>query len=123
VAQHESVEAHEQASASAIRTAEAQRRVQEAALQTARDQVEQKQAALAQAQINLEPPGPGAPTAGLVWVSGRDGRPVPIQVALGMTDGTWTEVIGGDLTEGQAVLIGVESAPAAPPTGGPGLRL
>jgi HlyD family secretion protein len=68
--------------------------------------------------------GAGAPSAGLVWVAGRDGRPVPVQVTLGITDGTSTEVVGGDLNEGRAVLIGLESAPTAtPPTGGPGLRL
>jgi HlyD family secretion protein len=286
VAQHESAEAHEQALASAIRTAEAQLRVQQAELQATRDQVEQKQAALAQAQINLDhttirspvdgvvvnravdvgqtvaatlqaptlftiaqdltkmqvetsvdeadigriraetpvtftvdafpgdtfagkvsqirkapqvaqnvvtytvvvavdnpsgklvpgmtanvrfvtaqkpdvlrvpntalrfrPPGVGAsavegtsgstaqparPAAekrpgaagsseGLVWVLGRDGRPAPVQVTLGITDGTSTEVLRGDLSVGQAVLIGLESGSPATPTGPePRLRL
>ncbi len=62
-------------------------------------------------------------TAGRVWVLGRDGRPVPIPVTLGMTDGTFTEVVRGELDVGQAILIGLESGPPAmPPTGGPGLR-
>jgi HlyD family secretion protein len=82
--------------------------------------------------------GPGAPSArppaerrpsaggstGVVWILGRDGRPVPVQVTLGITDGTSTEIVRGDLAEGQAVLIGLESgAPPTPASPGPGFRL
>jgi HlyD family secretion protein len=64
-------------------------------------------------------------TAGLVWVLGHDGRPASIPVTLGITDGTSTEIVVGDLSVGQAVLVGVESGPpaAVPPRTGPGLRL
>jgi HlyD family secretion protein len=260
LAQHASALAHEQALASAIRTAEVQRHVQEAALQTTRDQVEQKQAALAQAQINLDhttirspvdgvvvnravdvgqtvaatlqaptlftiaqdltrmqveasvdeadigriraetpvtftvdafpgqlftgtvsqirkapqvaqnvvtytvvvavanpaarlvpgmtasvrfvteqktdvlkvpnstlrfrPPGAPGSTTPVAWILGRDGRPVAVPITLGISDGTSTEIVRGDLQAGQAVLIGLESAaPATTTPRGPGLRL
>jgi HlyD family secretion protein len=89
-------------------------------------------------QIPSGAPGPGASPvrppvdkrpgaaaiSGLVWVAGRDGRPVAVPVTLGITDGASTEVVGGDLREGQAVLIGLESPAATTPSiGGPGLRL
>jgi HlyD family secretion protein len=259
VAQHDSALAHEQALASAIRTAEVQRHVQEAALQTARDQVEQKQAALAQTQINLDhttirspvdgvvvnravdvgqtvaatlqaptlftiaqdltrmqvevsvdeadigrirpetpvtftvdafpgqvftgtvsqirkapqiaqnvvtytvvvavanpaarlvpgmtasvrfvteqkvdvlkvpntalrfrPPGTPGSTTPVVWILGRDGRPVAAPVTLGISDGASTEIVRGDLEVGQAVLVGLESAAPPTTTPGPGFRL
>jgi HlyD family secretion protein len=64
------------------------------------------------------------PGAGRVWVLGRDGRPVAVPVALGITDGTFTEIVRGDLAGGQAVLIGLEAGPSATPLGaGPGVRL
>ena len=66
VTQHESAQAHEQALASAIRTAEAQLHVQEAELQASRDQVEQKDAALEQARINLDHTTIRSPVDGVV---------------------------------------------------------
>jgi HlyD family secretion protein len=69
-------------------------------------------------------PGTTISSVGRVWVVGRDRQPVPVAVTLGVTDGTFTEVVRGDLEVGQAVLIGLESgASTAPPTAGPGLRL
>ena len=69
-------------------------------------------------------PGGGGVSAGRVWVLGRDGQPVPIPVTLGLTDGTSTEIVRGELAEGQAVLIGLEAEPSATPSPrGPGLRL
>jgi HlyD family secretion protein len=66
IAQHTSAQAHEQALASAIRSAEAQLHVQEAALQTAHDQVDQKRATLSQAQINLDHTTIRSPVDGVV---------------------------------------------------------
>lgn len=66
VAEHASAQAHEQALASAIRSAEAQLHVQEAALQTAYDQVDQKRATLSQAQINLDHTTIRSPVDGVV---------------------------------------------------------
>jgi HlyD family secretion protein len=56
-----------------------------------------------------------------VWVPGSDGKPQPLPVQLGISDGTWTEVRSGDLKEGQPVIAGAltkDQALAAPFGGG-----
>ena len=69
-------------------------------------------------------PGARASVVGRVWVVGPENRPIPIPVTLGITDGTWTEVVGGELRVGQAVLVGLEAEPAVTTSPrGPGLRL
>jgi HlyD family secretion protein len=45
--------------------------------------------------------------AGRVWVPSVDGQPKAVPVRLGLTDGTSTELISGDLQEGAEVIIGV----------------
>ena len=68
--------------------------------------------------------GTAGSTTGLVWILGRDGAPAPVPVTLGISDGTFTEVVGGILTAGQAVLIGLESGSTTPTTSSaPGFRL
>ncbi len=42
-----------------------------------------------------------------VWVL-RDGRPVPTNVTTGLDDETFTEILGGDLRAGDAVIVGEE---------------
>jgi HlyD family secretion protein len=77
------------------------------------------------------PPGsPSSPAAraglpGEVWVVAPDGSPRSVPVQVGISDGFFTEVIGGDLRESQAVIVGIESTDtkAGPSTGGRGLRL
>jgi HlyD family secretion protein len=65
----------------------------------------------------------GVSTPGRVWIIGGDGQPTPVPVTLGITDGTSTEVLRGDLRIGQEILIGLESGPsAAPSSRGPGPR-
>jgi HlyD family secretion protein len=64
--------------------------------------------------------------AGRVWVFGADGKPASIAVTLGLTDGASTEVLRGDLSEGQEVIVGLaggagRSTPQ--PQSGPRLRL
>jgi len=44
---------------------------------------------------------------GKVYVAGEPGTPQPIDLILGISDGTFTEVVSGDLTTGQPVIIGV----------------
>ena len=64
--------------------------------------------------------------AGRVWILGADRQPVGVPVTLGVTDGTSTEIVAGALTEGQAVLVGVDSetpAAASPALSPPGSRL
>ena len=44
--------------------------------------------------------------AGRVWVIGPDGKPAPITLTLGLSDGASTEVLRGDVREGQEVIVG-----------------
>jgi len=44
---------------------------------------------------------------GKVYVAGENGKPRPIDLVLGISDGTFTEVVSGDLNTGQQVIIGV----------------
>ncbi len=46
-------------------------------------------------------------TRGRVWVLDAAGKPKAVQIQLGISDGTSTEVTGGELTEQQQVLVGV----------------
>jgi HlyD family secretion protein len=70
-----------------------------------------------------------------VWVLGPDGKPQPRRIKVGLTDGASTEVVEGDLREGEMVITGQnisgaprtqnssQSAPGfggAPRTGGGG---
>jgi HlyD family secretion protein len=43
---------------------------------------------------------------GIVWVLGPDKKPQPRVVKLGITDGTATEVIEGDLKEDETIIVG-----------------
>jgi HlyD family secretion protein len=74
----------------------------------------------------------GGGGAGRAFVLGPDGKPLAVQLRLGITDGSATEVVSGDLKEGQEVLVGVAApsgpprptgAATPPPGGGPRLRL
>lgn len=42
----------------------------------------------------------------IVWVLGPDKKPQPRRVKLGITDGTATEMIEGDLKEGEMIIVG-----------------
>ena len=42
---------------------------------------------------------------GRVWVLSPEGKPTPVSISLGITDGTFSEVIGGDLREGGEVIV------------------
>jgi len=43
---------------------------------------------------------------GRVWIVFPKGTPIPVPVVLGITNGTFSEVISGDLTEGTEVIVG-----------------
>jgi HlyD family secretion protein len=60
------------------------------------------------------------PDAKRVWVL-RDGRPAPVRIRTGLSDGTVTEVVEGELKEGDAVLTSVaasSSSTGSQPAGG-----
>ena len=65
-------------------------------------------------------------TAGRVWVIGPDGKPAAITLTLGLSDGASTEVLRGDVQEGQEVIVGSAGGTgrgAQPQQGAPRLRL
>jgi HlyD family secretion protein len=67
---------------------------------------------------------PSGGTAGRVFVVGEDGKPKPISLTLGISDGTATEVVRGDLKDDQDVIIGAgASSQRAPASGGQPPRL
>jgi RND family efflux transporter, MFP subunit len=41
-----------------------------------------------------------------VWVMGQDGKPQPRRIKIGLTDGSATEVVEGELKEGEVVITG-----------------
>jgi HlyD family secretion protein len=45
-------------------------------------------------------------TRGTVWVADGTGAPKSVSVRLGISDGSFTELLGGELKEGDAVIIG-----------------
>jgi len=65
-----------------------------------------------------------ASRAQTVWVLGEKGKPLSLPVKLGITDGVMSEVTGGDLKEGQQVIVGMlsenSSAATSQPFGGGG---
>ena len=57
---------------------------------------------------------------GRVWIAGSDGKPQAVSLRLGLTDGSMTEITGGDLAEGARVITGIASAASGKPaSGGP----
>src|SRR5262249_1067418 len=52
-------------------------------------------------ELEAEPGAEAGGTPGRVWVMGAEGKPVSVAVTLGLTDGSVTEVVQGDLKEGQ----------------------
>ncbi len=51
--------------------------------------------------------GPGIP--GRIWVL-KEGKPEPVNVRLGVSDGKATEMLRGELTAGQEIILGVEES-------------
>jgi HlyD family secretion protein len=67
--------------------------------------------------LRFRPPtAPALSSGARVWLPGRDGRPVAVPVAVGISDGTATEIVAGELAAGQEVLVGVEESPASMPS-------
>ena len=54
---------------------------------------------------------------------GEDGSPKAISVRLGLTDGSMTELVSGDIKEGTEVIVGQQTANTPKPAGAPGPRL
>jgi HlyD family secretion protein len=57
-----------------------------------------------------------------VWIVGPEGKPQAIAVRIGIGDGTYSELQGGEIKEGQKLIVGTAAAKPAT-AGGSGLRL
>lgn len=64
----------------------------------------------------------GGSTSGRVWITNPNGKPTAIDVRLGLTDGSMTEIVSGDIKAGSEVIVGQQSANVAK-SGMPGPRL
>ena len=63
----------------------------------------------------------GGGGSGRIWIVGADGKAKPVEVRLGLTDGSMTEIVSGDIRVGQEVIAGQQAAAKA--SGMPGPRL
>lgn len=63
----------------------------------------------------------GGGGSGRIWILGEGGRLKAVEVRLGLTDGSMTEILSGDIKEGQEVIAGQQAPTKA--SGMPGPRL
>jgi len=65
-------------------------------------------------------------TPGRVWVPTPEGKPVPVEITVGITDGTFSEVVTGNLQEGTEVVVeemmNKKGRPSTPTPSTKGLR-
>jgi len=65
----------------------------------------------------------GGGGTGRLWIVGEDGKAKPVDVRLGLTDGSMTEIVSGEVKDGQEVITGQQTAATAKASGMPGPRL
>ncbi|MBI5791351.1 MAG: efflux RND transporter periplasmic adaptor subunit [Rhodocyclales bacterium] len=65
----------------------------------------------------------GGGGTGRIWIVGEDGKPKAVELRLGLTDGSMTEVVSGEIKEAQEVITGQLSAATPKASGMPGPRL
>ncbi|WP_262268157.1 efflux RND transporter periplasmic adaptor subunit [Microvirga yunnanensis] len=56
---------------------------------------------------------------GRIYRVAQDGRPEAVHVRLGATDGTYTEILRGDVQEGAAIIVGAQRQDAGEDANGP----
>ncbi|MCC6918115.1 MAG: efflux RND transporter periplasmic adaptor subunit [Alphaproteobacteria bacterium] len=89
-----------------VKTVESALLVPNAALRFVPDVVAMREATQAQP----EPAGPRDPSAGRVFVDEGGAEPVEKKLKIGVTDGAFTEVLSGELAEGDMVLTDLDRA-------------
>jgi HlyD family secretion protein len=78
--------------------------------------------ALSGAPSGASPDGAPAPEAKTIWVL-RNGTPQAASIHAGLSDGTVTEVVDGDVHEGDAIVVEAVGGDAAPAPAGTGTSL
>ncbi|HSC96005.1 MAG TPA: hypothetical protein VLC73_13640, partial [Burkholderiales bacterium] len=61
-------------------------------------------------------------TSGRVWVLDDRGRPRAVSIRVGLADGSYSELLGGDLQTGTSVIVGTRTdakSARVQPKGGP----
>jgi HlyD family secretion protein len=58
--------------------------------------------------------------AGRVWIRNADGAPEPVALTVGISDESFSEVLSGDLREGQEVITGILAGAKRPGSAPPG---
>ena len=53
--------------------------------------------------------GGRAITGGRIWMLGDSGKPKAVDVRIGLADGTYSELVGGELQEGTQVIVGTQA--------------
>ena len=69
-----------------------------------------------EAQANRSAGGGGS---GRLWIVGADGTAQAVNVRLGLTDGSMTEIVTGDIKEGSEVITGTQAAGTKSASGAP----
>ena len=54
--------------------------------------------------------GRGSATAGRVWIPGEAGRPMAVDLRTGLSDGSFSEIVSGEVTESTQVIVGTVDA-------------
>jgi HlyD family secretion protein len=65
--------------------------------------------------------GGGGSGSGRVWIVGDDGQAKAVELRSGLTDGSMTEIVSGDIKDGQEVIVGQPTAAKPPSMPGPRL--
>jgi len=47
-------------------------------------------------------------TSGRIWMLDESGKPKAVDVRIGLADGTYSEVVGGELKEGAQIIVGTQ---------------
>jgi HlyD family secretion protein len=70
--------------------------------------------------VHAAAPGNRQRSGQLIWVLGKDGKPRPVRVQLGISDGNYTAVNSGDLQPGDEVILSAVGGSAKSSSGSQG---
>jgi len=56
-------------------------------------------------KIHFKAPTHATPKSTVLWVLGPDNKPLSRTVSVGLTDGSMTEILSGELKEGEQVIV------------------